>query len=269
MPSVDPPSTRDQFIPAPLRSWAITIGVWMAALTAYVVIGLMGIAITNNPIAGAMIANVGVFGVIWWFRRHRIFTQLTGHIRHRRIDLTPRQFWVWFGSGILVCWLGGQVIAAWVYTLLGSPGFDAVSQTRIEAPLIIILIASVIAAPMGEEALLRGIAYPLLRRHWPPLAAGFVTAALFGILHGNLVQCILTLPLGIFLAFVYEHTQRLRWVIIAHIIFNLCSTITPVDWITTISTGPIALVLGIAVCGVLIVMHPVHDVPDQASPGIR
>lgn len=269
MPTVDPPNAFRRLIPAPLRPWALTIGLCIAALAAYAIFAMMGLAATSDPILGALIANVSVFGAIWYFRCHQSFVQLTQATVPRRIDMTGLQFWAVFTGGILLCWLGGQIIAGWIYTQLGSQGFDAVQDTKMQSHVALLLLLSLIAAPLGEEALLRGVAYPMLRRHWPPLAAGFVTAAIFGILHGNIVQFILTVPFGIFLAFVYEHTQRLPEVVGAHIAFNVLSTVAPVSWVSQMTSGYTAVVFAIAIVGLLIIMHPVHDVPDKASPIVR
>ena len=122
--------------------------------------------------------------------------------------------------------------------------------------LPLLLLTAVILAPLGEESLLRGIAFPALRRHWPPLASAFVTAAVFSVLHGNLVQIVLTVPLGILLAFVYEGAQRLWPVVTAHVLFNLAGFLVPKQLVAVLANPAMVLVLAAAALLLLFALTP-------------
>lgn len=66
------------------------------------------------------------------------------------------------------------------------------------------IVSAVIAAPLLEELLFRGMIYKRLRDLCSAKTAILVSAAFFGIFHGNLVQFVYAFIIGIMLAFVYE-----------------------------------------------------------------
>lgn len=103
---------------------------------------------------------------------------------------------------------------------------------------------------------MRGIAYPVLRRHWSPLASAFVTAMVFAILHGNLVQIVLTVPLGILLAFVYEAAQRLWPVVLIHVVFNFAASFVPTKLVEGIANPATIISLFVAVGLLLFALTP-------------
>ncbi len=121
---------------------------------------------------------------------------------------------------------------------------------------MLVFVTALFLAPAGEEALIRGIAYPVLRRQWPPLASAFVTATLFAVLHGNLVQIVLTVPVGILLAYVYEASQRLWPGVLAHFLFNAAASFVPSRLVDGIAHPAMVAILGIAVVLLLFALAP-------------
>lgn len=216
-----------------LGGWARTIGVAGGAIAAYVAVVLLATVLTEDPIAGSAIANVVTLvlavGYRWCFTGTPLAPEPQPRVR--TID-----FWVYALAALFVFWVAGQGAGVWVYQVWGSPGLDAVNTARLGSPVWLLLMVALILAPIGEEALIRGIAYPEFRRHWSPLMAGFVTAVIFAALHGNLVQVVLTVPLGVLLALVYEVSKRLWPVIVMHMLFNFASTFTPRHVIEAVAT---------------------------------
>ena len=74
---------------------------------------------------------------------------------------------------------------------------------------------------------MRGFIYPILRRKLSVTSAIVVTALLFAMLHGNIVQIILTIPLGIALGYLYERTHNLLACISMHMLFNATALLLP------------------------------------------
>lgn len=110
---------------------------------------------------------------------------------------------------------------------IGSSGFDSFNGTRSETSLVLVLLLTLVAAPLGEEALFRGVIYPLLRRRVGVLAPMTVTALSFAVVHSNVVQLGSALPLAVLLAVVYERTRSLWPCILIHLGFNLAATLVP------------------------------------------
>ena len=79
--------------------------------------------------------------------------------------------------------------------------------------------------PILEELLFRGMAFRLLRR-WIPFGwAMLITAVLFGVYHGNLVQFIYATICGLFLAYLCEKFGTVLASIAAHMAMNLVACI--------------------------------------------
>lgn len=235
------------------RAWGRTLLVLAAGLAVYVGVALAVTALTSDAILGAAVSDLVAAVLAIAYRWRSTGTPLAGEPRPRARTVG---FWMTAAVALAVCWTAGQAAASWVYATVGSAGFDAVSSDQEAASLPLLLLTAVVLAPLGEESLMRGIAYPALRRHWPPLASAFVTSAVFSILHGNLVQIALTIPLGILLAFVYEGAQRLWPVVTMHVLFNIAGFIVPKRLVEGIATPAMIGVLAAAAAVLLFALAP-------------
>ena len=79
---------------------------------------------------------------------------------------------------------------------------------------------AIIAAPLAEEGLFRGVFYPALRRHGFPNSALWITSLAFALIHGNVLIFIPLVVLAIVLVKLYEHTGNLLACIVCHATFN-------------------------------------------------
>lgn len=87
--------------------------------------------------------------------------------------------------------------------------------------LLVFLILQVIAGPLSEELLLRGLIYRRLRTWCRMTAAVMVSSLIFALLHWNASQLLYAFFFGIVLAFLYEGSGRLRDAAAAHVSANL------------------------------------------------
>lgn len=240
-------------LPPRARAWAKTVAILGGSLAAYAAVALLVTVLTGDVVAGAAASDVAVFVLAIAYRWRSTGTPLAGPPRPRARTVS---FWVAAAAGLLACWFAGQTAAAWVYTTWGSKEFDAVNAAKLDSPAWLVVLTALILAPIGEESLMRGIAFPALRRHWSPLASAFVTAMVFAILHGNLVQIVLTVPLGILLAFVYEAAQRLWPVVLMHILFNFAASFVPTKLVDGIANPATIISLLVAVGLLLFALAP-------------
>lgn len=93
-------------------------------------------------------------------------------------------------------------------------------------PLWARMICYEVVAPFAEEILFRRVIYKKLRGISPVWLAAVVSALLFGVYHGNLVQGIYAFIMGIFLAVVYEWTGSFVAPVVFHMVANHLSDIT-------------------------------------------
>lgn len=94
----------------------------------------------------------------------------------------------------------------------------------------LVILASVILAPIGEELLCRGImlklAEKVTNRFW---LANILQALAFGVIHGNLVQGSYAFILGLVFGYVYGKYRNIWICMLLHAVINFSSNY--VDWI--------------------------------------
>ncbi len=95
---------------------------------------------------------------------------------------------------------------------------------------IIMMIYSVILAPISEELIFRGVTLRIARRAFPFWIANLIQAFLFGAFHMNWLQGCYTFVLGLILGYVCEKGGSIYHVIIFHFLFNLWGT-TAAEWL--------------------------------------
>lgn len=236
-----------------LRGWLGTLAVIIGALMLYLGTAMVAGTLSGSPVIGAVVSNTVVFVAgLFWLRsvRQHGTSNPSAPVHSNQTARDPR-FWVLAMITLVFCWLVGQAASVWLYSLVGSPNFDEHATARTEAPVVMMLLVVLLLAPMGEEMLMRGVIYSRLRVHLQPLAAAVLTTGVFSLMHLNLVQIAATLPLGLLLAVVYEHTGRLAPVIAMHVVFNLVSTVVPAAVVVAFSSLTFVL-LGSVVLGLLL-----------------
>lgn len=81
-------------------------------------------------------------------------------------------------------------------------------------------IMAVVFAPFVEELMFRGVLFTALKQYLPRWIAIWGSAALFGLVHANMVSFIPLTLLAVLLTRLYERTGNLWAPIFAHAIFN-------------------------------------------------
>ncbi len=92
-------------------------------------------------------------------------------------------------------------------------------------PLWTRMLCYEIVAPISEELLFRQVIYKRMQKIAPVWVAVMVSALLFGIYHGNLVQGIYAFIMGVILALVYEWTGSFLAPVFFHMVANHVSDI--------------------------------------------
>lgn len=149
--------------------------------------------------------------VIIWRKRHAT-SPLIAKIHRSSVNIIVT------AMVTVVIYMFATTIATWIKILLNAP--SPIQSISDNAPLAAIIILSILVVPIGEEALMRGFVYPVVRQRFSAPVTIALTACLFALLHGNIVQIVLTLPLGIACGLVYEHTHSLITCIGTHMLFN-------------------------------------------------
>lgn len=94
-------------------------------------------------------------------------------------------------------------------------------QTSRDVPLLIaITLSAVIIAPIAEEIIFRGYIYPVAKCYSERWFAAIFSAALFGVVHMNLLGLPMLILIGLALVILYEKTGSIWPCIFCHMAFN-------------------------------------------------
>ncbi|HVM61568.1 MAG TPA: CPBP family intramembrane glutamic endopeptidase [Verrucomicrobiae bacterium] len=88
------------------------------------------------------------------------------------------------------------------------------------AVVVLIAVFAVVVAPVFEEFLFRGFAYPVLKRRWGALTALMVVSVAFAAIHFDLSSLAPLFALAVGLGLAYELTGSLLTPITMHALFN-------------------------------------------------
>lgn len=236
---------------------ALRVVAWCAAITVavpcgYLLIGGMALAAVPDPVSATLAAGTVVAVVVITARRLRPGWFAFNPQPRPREKTGARAFVASALAALLLAFLAGQVAAAVLYGEYGSSGFDRHEQAVQSSSPGMALLLSLLVAPVAEEALFRGLLYPLLRRRAGLVVSMTVTAALFALMHGNLVQAAATLPLDLVLALIAERTRAFGPAALAHAGYNLAAALVPPAVIQALTPAPcVILLLAAAGCGVV------------------
>ncbi|MBQ0000065.1 MAG: HAD-IA family hydrolase, partial [Clostridiales bacterium] len=97
-------------------------------------------------------------------------------------------------------------------------------ESTLFLPFIVFCVG--ILAPLAEEIVFRGIVFARLRDRMKLQHAAWISAVVFGIMHGNLKQGIYAALMGYGLALMVEWTGKLRSAVLMHMAANTMAEIT-------------------------------------------
>ncbi len=241
------------------------IGVPLVAIAVYLAIGVGIVSALGEPILGTIVTSGVVVAAIGGARLLN-----PGWFRYAPAPApagrTPR-FW----RGTLLCvglaFLAGQSLALWLYVVAGSEGFDQSIRTRAAAGLDLTLVLVLLAAPMAEELLFRGLVYPVLRRRVGVIGSVITTTVAFGVMHGNAVQFAAALPLAVLLALVYERTRTLWPAMTIHLLFNLAAMFVPASFLAGLANPFSALLLTTAFGTAIMLLYRRNALGEDVAEG--
>lgn len=219
----------------------------VAALGGYAVVGAGVMAVIAEPVRATIVVSAVAAVAVLGARRVRpgwlTYPRKTrgGGTAASGVPGVRQGVALWVVLGVACAVVAGQSWAVWLYTMQGSVGFDRTVEVRQGAGVLLTLVLALVAAPIAEECLFRGLVYPLLRRRVDVILASTVTAGVFALVHGNLVQIAVAGPLALVLALVYEHTRRLWPCMVIHLGFNVAAALLPPPVFTAWAT-PVGLV---------------------------
>lgn len=222
-----------------------------SAIAAYVVTMTVLYALTHKVIFTLTFTNAtaATYVVIW--RKRHANSPLIAKIRKSSWRLLMDVLATILGT--IGIHLGATTIALLAKNAMNAP--SPIQNITDEVPIAALATLSILIVPIGEEALMRGFVYPIMRQQFSAPVTIALSACLFALLHGNIVQIILTLPLGIACGYMYEQTHSLMQCIGIHMLFNAFTFITHTPTLSTLRVvEALATALIVSVLWVLL-MH--------------
>ena len=132
--------------------------------------------------------------------------------------------------GPLECGFGLSLLASIALAMIPFPEawyetYDESMELLLSGNPWFLAAATVLAAPLVEEVVFRGLIYTrLCRGMYRPFAA-LLSAVIFGLVHGTLLHLFYTIPMGLLLCLFYEKYRSLWAPIIMHMSFNLAGSV--------------------------------------------
>jgi membrane protease YdiL (CAAX protease family) len=245
-------TTNEGSVPAARNKSRLASAAWctlmpLCVVAAYLGLGLAVVSVVKEPVLGTAILDGAVVLLVGGLRvlRPQLFTHAP---RSRQMTETPR-FTRTVTIGMVLAFLAGQSLALWLYALGGSAEFDESTRARHDAGPVVVLVLALVAAPLAEEVIFRGLLYPLLRRRAGIVASALITAAVFAAMHGNMVQFASSLPLAVLLALVYERVRAVWPCVLIHLGFNVAAVLVPASALSGLANPVSALLLATAFLG--------------------
>lgn len=248
----------------------------VVALAGWLVLAVVLVLVLDDGVVATATADLVAAAAVLTVRRRRPswFTPGPGSRLHR---MTPR-LTAEAALGLLTAFLAGQTVFLWVSA-------DTAPQTAPEGTqdlpgAIAYLMLTLVAAPLWEESVMRGLVQPLVRPYAGPVGAVVASTVGFAVMHGNVAQMVLVVPLGLLLGTLYERTGRLWSCIVAHGLFNGAALVVPTSVLLPFARTPVTgLALGVALAGWCLVIAAdtrdddrsrlgVEDDGDDETPGL-
>lgn len=163
----------------------------------------------------------------WMMKRDKKKTP--AEVQRDGLSIWRGYIWWILGACLYVIFMNLFLMVSGIMNI--SKAYQEVAELIYTPSFSVQLLCVGILVPVAEELVFRGLIYRRLRRYSKILPAILISAFLFGIYHGNVVQFIYAFFAGIGLAFVYEKKKSIFAPIILHVVMNITSCVaTEFGW---------------------------------------
>lgn len=172
----------------------------------------------NAAAASSIVLYVVLLGLVLGLARVRGFR--VSDIGWRAV---PPAWVVLAPVGYLVVAAVELVLGAVTTAFAGPPPHSAqcdVVQYELGAPALLAILHLVILAPLVEETVFRGLAFPYLRRYWSFFPAALVSGILFAAMHLQPRSLLVLTGLGVLFAWLRERTGSIWPPVVLHATAN-------------------------------------------------
>ncbi|MCQ2494598.1 MAG: CPBP family intramembrane metalloprotease [Lachnospiraceae bacterium] len=177
---------------------------------------------------------ISIIGFPAYFIMNKIFESAPAI--EQKHKFTGKHLFLFILISFGVMWVGNLVatlINMGVAAAANKEATTVVSTLLSNSALWQNLIMVAIIAPILEEFLFRKLIIDKLSRFGEGVAI-LVSAVMFGLYHGNIVQLIYAAMLGLVLGYVYSKTRKIHYTIIIHMLINFFSGVFG-SWVISVT----------------------------------
>lgn len=120
--------------------------------------------------------------------------------------------------------IAGTIITNIIGIIKGTPVVNIMTDLVLGTNTWLLFLFTVLCAPFYEEFIFRKLLVDRAVKYGEGVAV-LLSGLMFGLFHGNLTQFAYAFFLGIFFAFIYVKTGKIRYTIILHMIVNFMGSI--------------------------------------------
>lgn len=201
------------------------------------------------------VLTVGMLVLFFRMRKKRLLQEVWA------IPVRPASLWPVLLAGIffplLICY--GIAYIPWPEAALSS--YDELYSLTNDYSLLAIF-TTVIAAPILEEIVYRGLVFTRLCRGMPALAAAILTSTIFGAMHGTLIWAAYAFVGSMAMLFIYTKYRSLYASILFHMLFNLVGGFL-VSYIPNLGTGFDLAMIALSFAAVVMLAIVIWRMPRQ------
>ncbi|MDF2510543.1 MAG: hypothetical protein K0S04_409 [Herbinix sp.] len=170
-----------------------------------------------NYLFSALAVMSSGFVFIFWYRIE-VFGEIRGKLTHV-LKINNIYKFVCLALGCQLFVSGILSILTEYFPKAFNEYGNTISTILSGSPIVVVLV-TVIVAPITEELIFRGVTLHMANRYVPFLIANILQAVLFGIYHGNFVQGIYAAGLGFILGLINQKFQTIYAPILLHMMVN-------------------------------------------------
>ncbi len=212
------------------------------------------------------VAAIITIPVMWYFfHKDRVREKQMGIIPNKKAP-------VWqYAAGILMALalslgLNSLIVIGNMSEM--SESYQETMDALYSAPLYIQIISLGILVPICEELVFRGLFFKRLRENSTYIQAAVYSAVVFGFAHGNIVQWLYGLILGMALAYIYEKYGSIKAPIVSHAAMNVLSILATefklADWMaeSKMRIGVITVACAFVASSMFVLVQRIEEKPD-------
>lgn len=209
-------------------AYAIMPGIFYTVLI-HVFYSLLFLAFKGRSVSGIILQGAASFLCLLVFSYYAFREKITICGRQRTWQRYPAAFC--YGTAVVMYGVACNYLVSMTELKSASEGYRQVAQTFYGNDLLLEIVVLCVFGPIAEELVFRGFVFQRLCRK-NAVAAVVISAALFGVMHFNMVQGIYTFIIGLVLAYIVYRTGSLVVVAAAHMAMNLVAVLwTETDWL--------------------------------------